>query len=192
MTNYGNATAFIEILLSKDAHLEGTIQVKKGTSEEAKIKDVAHIYRSTLSDAYFIQPIKKINNITSSEISDHLLSILKPKRIVCLETLYKTMINHFDFDSLPFGVLASSSVPQDQIKGLGHGDIKFTSGIGSLCSAFLSYSQMENLQCILFISVIDQYQFSTETFDQFKVLLKFDELRSHLDSIEKLSKKPLF
>ena len=110
VANYGNSTAFLEILLGKDATELATLKIKKGTKEDAKVKDFAKLYQSNLSDMYVLLPLRKVNNLISLEIAENLLTKhITPSTIVCLETLYKTMINFQSFDSLPLGLLQSSS-----------------------------------------------------------------------------------
>ena len=94
VANYGNSTAFMEILLGKDATELATLKIKKGTKEDAKVKDFAKLYQSNLSDMYVLLPLRKVNNLISLEIAENLLTKhITPSTIVCLETLYKTMIN---------------------------------------------------------------------------------------------------
>ena len=128
MSNFGNSTAFLEILMGKDASLEASIKIKKGKDEKAKIKLFVEIYKSKLANVYFVVPQKKLNNIISSEIVDRILDqLIHPQKIVALETLYKTMVaNYQDFDRTPFGVLRSNSVSEEEVKGLSSGDLRYT------------------------------------------------------------------
>ena len=122
------------------------------------MKLFAEIYKSKLTDTYFLIAKRKINNLISLEISNFVLEkLLNPAKTICIESLYKTMVNYQDFDKSPFGVLRSSAVSDKEVEGISTGDLRYTSGIGSLCSAFLSVSEMQNLKCILYVNVIDQY-----------------------------------
>ena len=126
VADFGNWTAFLEIVLSDDKELQATIN-KKGLSEddeemkdesskEPEAKALAEIYKSKSSDSYYVIPVKKVPNSTVPELVDTITSLINATHTVCFSSVLKKMIhNYFELDDNPLGFFHSSSTPQDTI-----------------------------------------------------------------------------
>mmetsp|Transcript_29871 Transcript_29871/g.26422 ORF Transcript_29871/g.26422 Transcript_29871/m.26422 type:complete len:265 (+) Transcript_29871:17-811(+) len=198
---FGNGSAFIEILSGEESKLVVTYNfIKLDDDEEEKKEDktekdddktLVKVYSSTKSNAYFIIPEKELGDVSSKAIIKKILTWLKPQSILLLDSMFKTSYASFDYigDANIIKYMKSSCVTDDLSK-TGAEPVDVTNGISGLNGGLLLHSEIHRVPCVLFLSVIDSYDFTLETFGSYEGILSYSSaLKSHIKDVSALIKR---
>ena len=118
------------------------------------------------------------------------LGWLKPKNISLFDSIYKTAYASFDYigDANILKFMKTSAVTDD-LKSTGAEPIEVTNGIGGINGLLLTHSEVHGIPCILFMSVIDSYEFTSETFGSYEGAISASGLNSHIAKTSDLTKR---
>lgn len=199
---FGNGSAFLEILIDGQSTLVATYKMNKLNDEEeeekkeaksdsTKDKELVKVYKSTKTDAVFIIPHKELGGTSSKAVMRKILSWVKPSNILLLDSKFKTAYASFEYisDANIIKYMKSSSVSADLSK-TGAEPVDVTNGIGGFNAALLMYSEIHRIPCVLFLSILDSYEFTSETFGSYSGVLDYSSaLKSHTADIGSLTKR---
>ena len=107
---FGNGSAFLEIMQGKNSQLIVTYSMNKLDDEEEDKKEpkkekedkigekvLVKIYKSTKVDAFFAIPNKEFGEVSGKAVIRKVLSWLKPKNILLLDSMFKTTYASFEY-----------------------------------------------------------------------------------------------
>lgn len=199
--SFGNASAFIEVLMGGDGeHLVSyNLLVKEDEEEEKKEpkedrfgdKHLIKVYKSNKTNAAFVLSLKEYDSAVSNALKRKLFQWIKPDNILLLDSMFKNSYASFEFISeaniLKF--MKTSAFKAD-ISQTGAEPIDVTNGIGGLNGSLLMHAEVHKIPCVLFLSILDSYEFTLETFNSYKGALEFSKhLNEYAASIDSLTYK---
>lgn len=177
--SFGNGTAALEILTHDQlTHVVDLLLVKESDEEEEKKESnkednvLVKLYKSTKSDAFVLLPEEDLSGRAAKAAIRKILSWLKPKSILLLDSIYKTAYASFEYLSdanvLKF-MKTSSAVLEKSIEAQ---PVEVTNGIGGVNGILLTHAEIHKIPAVLFMSVLDSYDFTLETYNVYTDVLK--------------------
>jgi hypothetical protein len=202
---HGNGSAFIEVLLGDDHQLLVTYnynklpdedeEEKKDKEEEKEDKTgdkiLVKVYKSKKSDAIFAISDKELSERQSHAVMKKLLAWVQPSQIMLFDSMSKTAYASFDFisDANILKYMVTSKCKVD-VKELEAEPVEVTNGVSGLNGSLLVHSEIHKIPCILFMSILDSYDLTIETFSSYEKVLKVSKaLSAHAKDIDSLPKR---